>query len=605
MPDRQPDGQVGRSDVVQPVTVEVAQAAIPQLRFAINPATIPSEIAEYRILSLLGEGGMGVVYAAEQRNALKRRVALKVLKLGMDSREFLARFEVERQALAMMDHPNVAQVFDAGATSDGRPFFVMEYVPGEPLTAYCDRQRLTIDQRLELFLQVCAAVQHAHQKAIIHRDLKPGNVLVSVKEAKPHAKVIDFGIAKSLSQPLTDKTLYTQHFGLLGTPAYMSPEQAEMCGVDIDTRSDIYSLGVMLYELLCGSLPFNPETLRAADVAVIRRLLRELEAPRMSSSLAGYQPASEIAARRNTSDHRLSNQLRSDLDWIPWKAMQKDRTRRYQTVAELADDVQNYLSGRPLVARPDTVWYQAKKFTRRHRAGVAAAAAILVALLAGFASTTFYYLRAESWIRTAQQMINNGDLESYSITSPAIVGVSGEAVAEEQILNLPLDVVIHDNIYSAAALPQKGNRVQLRDLIAAEKPTHSIGVSLLSPIVRGTENAYRNGGYIGVVVRFDDSALRGHLLTLRVDEGRIGEIRLLGPKSEDPAYAWILKQCPMRPGTLLHQPTLHKFLEDVKKKGLNLGYTLAYDGHGGVTLDFVEMGLPHEEIVDLLSKRKH
>ncbi len=325
-------------------------------------------VAHYKILEPLGEGGFAVVYLAEQTEPVRRRVALKIIKLGMDTKQVIARFEAERQALAMMDHPNVAKVFDAGVSETGRPYFVMEYVPGEPITNYCDRHRLTTRERLELLMQACEAVQHAHQKGIIHRDLKPSNVLVAVKDGNPQVKVIDFGVAKAISQRLTEKTIYTEQGQLIGTPEYMSPEQAEMGELDIDTRSDIYSLGVLLYELLTGALPFDPTTLRKAAFGEIQRIIREVEPPKPSTRLSSLGDESTSYAQKRRADPRsLLRELRGDLDWITMKALEKDRTRRYATASELARDLARHLSGDAIEAAPPSARYRISRFVRKHR----------------------------------------------------------------------------------------------------------------------------------------------------------------------------------------------------------------------------------------------
>jgi serine/threonine protein kinase/Tfp pilus assembly protein PilF len=328
-------------------------------------------IGPYKLLEQIGEGGFGVVFMSQQQEPIRRKVALKVLKPGMDTRQVIARFEAERQALALMDHPNIAKVLDAGQTPSGRPYFVMDLVSGLPITDFCDQQQLTPRERLELFVSVCEAVQHAHHKGIIHRDLKPSNVLVTMQDGAPLVKVIDFGIAKALGQELTDKTLFTGFAQIIGTPLYMSPEQAAPNSVDVDTRSDIYSLGVVLYELLTGKTPFDKERLREAGLEEIRRIIREEEPPRPSTRVSTLgQAASTISSCRKSDPKRLSQLLRGELDWIVMKALDKDRKRRYETASAFAADVQRYLHDEPVQACPPSGWYRFRKFTRRNKAAV-------------------------------------------------------------------------------------------------------------------------------------------------------------------------------------------------------------------------------------------
>ncbi|HEY7424483.1 MAG TPA: serine/threonine-protein kinase [Gemmataceae bacterium] len=357
----------------------------------------------YKLLEQIGEGGFGIVFLAEQQQPIRRRVALKILKPGMDSRQIIARFEAERQALALMDHPNIARVFDAGTTDSGRPYFVMELVRGVPIIEYCDQHSLPPRERLELFLCVCQAVQHAHQKGIIHRDIKPSNVLVTRHDGTPVVKVIDFGIAKALGQSLTDKTLCTGFAQLIGTPLYMSPEQTEMSGLDIDTRTDIYSLGVVLYELLTGTTPFDKERLRQVGYDEMRRIIREEEPPTPSTRMSmPWQTGIRVSAQRQSDAKQLSQLLRGELDWIVMKALEKDRNRRYETAAAFAADVQRYLHDEAVQACPPSASYRLRKFLRRNRGPVLAAAAVLLALIGGIVGTTIGLVGAEQARRAAE-----------------------------------------------------------------------------------------------------------------------------------------------------------------------------------------------------------
>jgi len=353
-------------------------------------------IGRYKLLQKIGEGGCGVVYMAEQEEPVRRRVALKIIKLGMDTKAVIARFEAERQALAMMEHPNIARVLDAGATETGRPYFVMELVRGTRVTEYCDENNLSTEERLELFIQVCHAIQHAHQKGVIHRDIKPSNILVTMHDAVPVPKVIDFGIAKATEQRLTDKTLFTEFQSFIGTPAYMSPEQAEMSGLDIDTRSDIYALGVLLYEMLTGTTPFDPRELMRLGLDGTRKTIREKEPARPSTRLSTMVEAelTATAERRRIDPPKLIHTMRGDLDWIVMKCLEKDRTRRYATANDLAADVQRFLDGDMVLARPPSNVYLLQKFLRRHRRVVAAAAAIAITLVGGITVSTWQAVRA-------------------------------------------------------------------------------------------------------------------------------------------------------------------------------------------------------------------
>jgi len=359
-----------------------ADATAPMSTEAVTASAV-RQIGPYSLLHRLGEGGMGEVWLAEQQQPVRRQVAIKVIKAGMDTRNVILRFEAERQALALMDHPGIATVFDGGTTPEGRPYFAMEFVKGERITAYCDRNRLTTDDRLRLFAEVCDAVQHAHQKGVIHRDLKPSNILVTLRDDRPVPKIIDFGVAKAIAQSLTERPFFTEVGALVGTPEYMSPEQAEMSGLDLDTRTDVYALGVVLYELLTGALPFDRSQLRSAGIDEIRRVIREEDPQKPSTRVTRLGTASTTSARnRQTEPGRLASQLRGDLDWIIMRALEKDRRRRYATANAFGADIRRHLDNEPVAAGPPGAMYRARKFTRRHRVGVGAAAALSIILIA-------------------------------------------------------------------------------------------------------------------------------------------------------------------------------------------------------------------------------
>ena len=405
-------------------------------------------IGPYKLMEQIGEGGFGLVYVAEQQERVRRRVALKIIKPGMESREVLTRFEAEQQAIALMDHPNIARVFDAGVTDTAQPYFVMELVRGVPLIAFCDSKKLDMSERLKLFVTICHAVQHAHQKGIIHRDLKPSNILVTIQDGQPLAKVIDFGVAKAIGQSLTVKTIYTRFASMVGTPAYMSPEQAEMSAVDVDTRSDIYSLGVLLYELLAGSTPFAPERLQTVGFDELRRIIREEEPPRPSRRLStlNNELASTVADNRRFAPAKLSSSMKRDLDWIVMKALDKDRNRRYSTAGALAEDVSRFLMDQPVEARPPSTWYRFSKFARRNKVVILTTSMVTGALILGTALSVWQARvavgeRDEKEIalqkaRAAEDTANNARLElegfSERLNSSTISLASGRAHADAE-----------------------------------------------------------------------------------------------------------------------------------------------------------------------------
>ncbi len=388
-------------------TVDSPADPSPDEQSALAPHT---RIGPYKLLLSIGEGGMGTVWLAEQTEPVRRTVALKIIKPGMDSAQVIARFEAERQALALMDHPNIARVVDAGTTagepggvSPGRPYFVMELVKGLPITRYCDQEHLTLRERLELFLGVCAAVQHAHQKGIIHRDLKPSNVLVALVDGKPVPKVIDFGIAKATGQRLTERTLFTEVGAIVGTLEYMAPEQAELNNLDVDTRADVYSLGVLLYELLTGAPPFTGKELRSAAFTEMLRMIREVEPAKPSTKLSSSPDLPAVAARRKLEPKKLTRLVRGELDWIVMKALEKDRGRRYETANGFAQDVQRYLKDEPVEASPPSRRYRLGKFARKHRKALTLTVAFVLLLVAGVAVSTWQAVRAAQAQRRARQ----------------------------------------------------------------------------------------------------------------------------------------------------------------------------------------------------------
>jgi serine/threonine protein kinase len=451
--------------------------------FNVSGAEPIGQIGFYKLLRILGEGGFSIVYLAEQDKPVRRRVALKVIKPGMDTKQVIARFEAERQTLALLEHPNIAPVFDAGTTDTGLPYFVMENVKGVSILEYCDRNKLTIEERLQLFLQACEGVQYAHQKGIIHRDVKPSNILVSIQGEKPVLKIIDFGVAKTITQPLTDRTLYTEQGQFIGTPEYMSPEQMEMGAQDIDTRTDIYSLGVLLYELLTGVLPFDAQTLRDGGVDYIRKVICEQEPKKPSTRLTSLgDKATRLAEERRTDVVNLARRLRRELEWIPLKAMRKDRIRRYRSASELADDITNYLNGVPLLAGPESAAYRLRKFVRRNRALVTGTLVVLFVMIAGSIISVAFAIKAAR--ARVDALASRDEAERQAKTSQAVS-----------------DFLREDLLASVDPYVTQGREVTVRsflDVASEELEGKFEGEPLVEASIRHTlGNTYRNIGDFG------------------------------------------------------------------------------------------------------------
>lgn len=456
---------------------------------------VGTKIGHYELIELIGEGGMGLVYLAQQEEP-NRKVALKIVKLGMDTKQVVARFEAERQTLALLAHPNIAHVFDAGTTDTGRPYFVMEYVEGQSITKYCDEQKLSVEQRLELFQQVCEGVHHAHQKGIIHRDLKPSNILVSIHGNRAVPKIIDFGIAKAITQPLlTEKTSYTEHGQLLGTPEYMSPEQAEMAHQDVDTRSDIYSLGVLLYELLAGATPFDAERIREGGINHIQQVICQEEPRTPSARLTSLgDKAKTVAEKRRTQIITLTRRLHRELEWIPMKAMRKERTRRYRSASELSDDIQNYLTGTPLIAGPESNVYRARKFVRKHAGFVASAALVALVIVIGLITSTAFSFRAEK-----------------ARGEEAAARTEAEQAREQAVDARDKEAALRVQVEQALARAEKAEKAEKEQRELAEERAEQYRQSLYFNSIVLAEIAYRDGNMqrLGELLESCPEDLRG------------------------------------------------------------------------------------------------
>ncbi len=507
-----------------PTLDATAPASVP----APLPADAPRAVGPYRVLQALGEGGFGTVYLAEQDAPVRRRVALKVLKPGMDSKSVIARFEAERQALALMDHPGVAKVYDAGTTPEGRPYFAMEHVRGDPIHVFCEHERLGVEERVRLMIQVCEAVQHAHMKGVIHRDLKPGNVLVSLVDGRPAPKVIDFGVAKAVSQRLTDSTVYTEIGQLIGTPEYMSPEQARG-GSDVDTRADVYSLGAILYELLTGEPPLDSARLRAGGYAGVSRAIDELEPVRPSERLT--RGLTTARPRLESDPATAARRLRGDLDWIVMRSLEKDRVRRYDGASALARDLERYLRDEPVEAGPPTAAYRLSKFLRRHRGGVLAASAVASALLLGVAGTTAGFLWAlRERDRAAERAIAESEAKEES---EAVVSFLSEMLSSVDPEERGRDVTVREVLDSASGSLQQ--RFAERPMVEA-RLRHVIANSFraLGRLPEAEEHLTRVYEMRRATLGDDHAeTLRAlaNLAGLRTEQGRYGDAAALGERA--------------------------------------------------------------------------